>query len=95
MVGIEKTPLNQLGLFLRIALPVALHISDFSAVNYFKKRGNFLDIQTDLSSILFSVLINIALGSRSYLLPRAYRPSNSSNILILNVSWPRLCVSKK
>lgn len=87
MVKIARTPVDPFVLILRKVLPVLLHVLNLSSVNLFrKKRGNFLDLQTDLSSILFSVLINIFLGSRKSLLPRAYQPSSPSNIAILNVS---------
>ena len=68
----QKKTWRKLILNLRIVVPLIFHIFNISIVDFY--TNTIFKLQTDISTLLFCIIVNTIIGCVTHLLPFAYRP---------------------
>lgn len=59
---------------MRLSIPLILHILNISVIDFYTK--SLFKLKTDISTLLFCVVVNTLIGCIPHLLPKFYRPKS-------------------
>lgn len=85
----QKKTWNIITINLRLAVPLILHMFNISVVDFY--TNSIFKMKTDVSTLLFCMIVNTVVGCIPHLLPSFYRPKSKVKEGFLYVSCSILC----